>query len=152
MAVLGTTAGTVETAPSTRGRTRIADSVVGTIAALAARDVPGVAHVGTGAERLAGAVVHRLTGSATSTAGVTVVVDERVASLEVELVVTASRPVLATAADVRLHVVEAVEGMTGLAVARVDVTVADLADDTAVADPRTTSTTPTSTTPEGTAR
>lgn len=123
-----TTAGTVATAPTTRGRTRIADSVVGTVAALAAREVPGVARVGTGAERLAGEVVHRLTGSATSTAGVTVVVDEGTASFAVELVATGDRPVHETADDVREHVVEAVEGMTGLRVGRVDVTVADLED------------------------
>lgn len=116
MARLGTTPGTVPTPPARRGRTRVAHRVVGAIATLAAQDVVGVARYGPGA-RLRGEPVH-------------VRVEDDTAVIRIDLVATTDRAVHETAADLRLRVVEAVEGMTGLSVTRVDVTVVDLVDHT----------------------
>lgn len=101
-----------------RGRTTIADKVIERIAARAALEVPAVVRHNTGPEMLS-AVTSNLPRVSAETAG------DR---LGVELTVALDWAASAheAAADVRRHVGEQLERLTGKTVDRVDVTVAAL--------------------------
>lgn len=116
-------------APSAeRGRTAIADQVVGKIAGMAARDVDGVHSFGGGLTRAIGAVRDRVPGgrAGSMTRGVKVEVGEKQAAVDLDIVVEYGFAIAEVAADVREEVIAAVERMTGLQVVEVNINVVDV--------------------------
>jgi uncharacterized alkaline shock family protein YloU len=117
----------VGTAPETRGRTTIADSVVEKIAGMAAREVPGIHSLGGGIARTFGAVRDRVPGGRPSVSrGVSVEVGERQAAVDLDLIVEYGVSIVDLAGDVRTNVITAVERMTGLEVVEVNIAVDDV--------------------------
>jgi uncharacterized alkaline shock family protein YloU len=109
------------------GKTSIADGVVQKIAGLAAREVSGVHALGGGAARALGALRERIPGSTQSASqGVTVEVGEKQAAVDLDLVTEYGVSIVDVAQAVRRNVIDAVEGMTGLDVTEVNVTVNDI--------------------------
>ena len=112
---------------TSQGRTTIADSVVAKIAGIATRDVSGVHAIGGGAARAVGAIRERIPGSRTNhSQGVSVEVGERQAAVDVELIADYGVSIVDLADGIRRNVISSVERMTGLEVAEVNVTVADV--------------------------
>ncbi|MFD1831327.1 Asp23/Gls24 family envelope stress response protein [Streptomyces desertarenae] len=115
------------TDPRARGRTTIADGVVGKIAGMAARDVEGVHAMGSGMARTVGAVRERVPGGGRpATQGVKVEVGEVQAAVNLDIVVEYGVAIADVASDVRENVIEAIERMTGLEVVEVNVAVGDV--------------------------
>lgn len=110
-----------------QGKTSIADGVVQKIAGLAAREVSGVYALGGGAARALGALRERIPGSSQSVGqGVSVEVGETQAAVDLDLVTEYGVSIADLAKAVRRNVISAVEGMTGLEVTEVNVTVNDV--------------------------
>ena len=112
-----------------QGRTTIADSVVAKIAGLAAREVSGVHEMGKGAARALGAIKERLpvgSSSPSVTQGVTVEVGEQEATVDVDLVCEYGVSIVDVAEAVRGNVIRRIEGMCGLRVTEVNITVDDV--------------------------
>ncbi|MFD7260106.1 Asp23/Gls24 family envelope stress response protein [Streptomyces sp. NPDC059874] len=114
------------TAPETRGRTTISDSVVEKIAGMATREVPGIHSLGTGMARTLGAVSDKVGGRPSVSRGVKVEVGERQAAIDLDVVVEYGVAIVDVAADIRTSVISAVERMTGLEVVEVNITVDDV--------------------------
>ncbi|UGQ11542.1 Asp23/Gls24 family envelope stress response protein [Yinghuangia sp. ASG 101] len=113
--------------PADRGRTSIADPVVGKIAGMAAREVPGVHAFGGGLTRALGAVRDRVPGGRPSvTRGVKVEVGERQTAIDLEIVVEYGVAIAELAYEVRENVISAVERMTALEVVEVNIAVTDI--------------------------
>jgi len=112
---------------SSEGRTTIADGVVQKIASLAAREVSGVYALGGGAARTLGALRERIPGSSQATGqGVTVEVGERQAAIDLDVVTEYGVSIVELARAVRRNVASSVEGMTGLEVTEVNISVNDI--------------------------
>ena len=113
---------------TSRGTTTIADGVVAKIAALAAREVSGVADLGGSVGGALSGVVGRITGGgdAPQTAGVGVEVGETQAAVDLTLKVQYPASIREVADAVRQHVIDRIEGMTGLNVVEVNIAVNDL--------------------------
>ncbi|MBJ7603813.1 MAG: Asp23/Gls24 family envelope stress response protein [Candidatus Dormibacteraeota bacterium] len=112
-----------------RGNTRIADGVVLKIAALAAREIPGVHEMGKGFARAMGGLRARVPGQQTedqSTQGVSVEVGERQAAIDLDIVTYYGQSIVEVTEAVRRNVIERIEGMTGLQVTEVNIMVDDL--------------------------
>lgn len=121
------TAGVPSTLQTSRGNTTIADTVVQKIAGVAARDVSGVHALGGGAARTIGALRERIPGSTQSAGqGVSVEVGERQAAVDLEIVTEYGVSIVEVSRAVRRNVIDAVEGMTGLEVTEVNVSVNDV--------------------------
>lgn len=111
------------------GRTQIADSVVAKIAGLAARSIPGVHSMGSGMARRMGQIKSLVPGgSPTSgaTQGVSVEVGERQAAIDLDIVTWYGQSIVDVSEAVRSAVSGQVEGMTGLEVVEVNITVDDI--------------------------
>lgn len=108
------------------GRTTIADSVVAVIAGIAAREVDGVHTMGGGASRAVGAVRDTMSRSTDYTRGVKVEVGEKQAAVDLDVVVLYGTEIADAAAQIRSHVANAVERMTGLEVVEINVNVRDV--------------------------
>ena len=109
------------------GKTTIADRVVQKIVGLAAREVPGIYDLGGGAARTLGAIRERIPGSSqTSGQGVTVEVGQSQAAVDLEVVTEYGMAIVDVAKSVRRNVISAVEGMTGLQVTEVNLSVNDI--------------------------
>jgi uncharacterized alkaline shock family protein YloU len=108
------------------GTTTIADSVVAKIAALAAKEVEGVADLGGGVGSAMGSVVGRIRGSEHQTSGVGVEVGATQAAVDVTMKVLYPASLHQVAEAVRGNVIDRIESMTGLEVTEVNVTVTDL--------------------------
>jgi uncharacterized alkaline shock family protein YloU len=113
-------------APRDRGRTTVADGVVGKIAFLTAQDVGGVHALGGTLSRSVGSLRKRVPGGGTSTHGVKVEVGEKQAALDLDIVVDYGEAVHEVASDVRQAVISAVERMTGYEVVEVNIAVSDV--------------------------
>ena len=112
---------------STQGTTTIAEDVVQKIAGLAAREVSGVYALGGGAARALGALRERIPGGSQSTGqGVSVEVGEKQAAVDLDLVTEYGVPIADVARSVRRNVITSVEGMTGLQVTEVNISVNDI--------------------------
>ncbi len=85
----------------TAGKTTVADTVVATIAGIAARDVEGVHAMGGGGARAVGAVRDRVSRSQDHTRGVKVEVGEEQAALDLDIVVVYGVHIADVAADIR---------------------------------------------------
>ncbi|RBY80368.1 Asp23/Gls24 family envelope stress response protein [Blastococcus sp. TF02-09] len=112
---------------SSQGTTTIAQDVVQKIAGLAAREVSGVYALGGGAARTLGALRERIPGASQSIGqGVSVEVGERQAAVDLDLVTEYGAPIADVARSVRRNVISSVEGMTGLQVTEVNISVNDI--------------------------
>jgi uncharacterized alkaline shock family protein YloU len=112
-----------------RGNTRIADGVVTKIAALAAREIPGVHEMGKGFARAMGGLRARVPGQQTedqTAQGVSVEVGERQAAVDLDIVTYYGQSIVEVTEAVRRNVIERIEGMTGLQVTEVNIMVDDL--------------------------
>lgn len=111
------------------GRTSISDAVVAKVVGVAAREVPGVHEMGSGAARALGAVRERIPGGAPGsrfTQGVGVEVGERQAAVDLDVIVDYGVSIPDLAAGVRRNVVDAVEKICGLEVTEVNISVDDI--------------------------
>lgn len=111
---------------SSRGSTTIADAVVTKIAGIAAREVSGVHNLGGGASRAVGAVTQRVGIGDERSQGVSVEVGEREAAVDLKLVIDYGESIPQVSEQIRDNVVKRIEGITGLSVTEVNVTVNDL--------------------------
>jgi len=112
---------------SSQGTTTIADDVVQKIAGLAAREVSGVYALGGGAARAIGALRDRIPGASQSVGqGVSVEVGEKQAAVDLDLITEYGVPITDLARSVRKNVIASVEGMTGLQVTEVNISVNDI--------------------------
>jgi uncharacterized alkaline shock family protein YloU len=112
---------------SSMGNTTIADSVVQKIAGVAASEVSGVYALGGGAARTMGAIRERIPGASQSAGqGVAVEVGERQAAIDLDLVTDYGVSIVDLSRAVRRNVIAAVEGMTGLEVTELNISVNDI--------------------------
>ncbi len=110
-----------------KGSTTVADGVVQKVAAMAAREVDGVARFGSSTSRALGALRERVPGGGSSvTAGVVVEVGETQAAVDLNLVVHYGVAIPDLAQAVRRNVITTVERMTGLEVTEVNIAVDDV--------------------------
>ncbi|MGW6739957.1 Asp23/Gls24 family envelope stress response protein [Streptomyces sp. NPDC055025] len=110
-----------------KGKTTVADSVVASIAGIAARESSGVYAMGGGVSRTLGAVRGKMPGTDDSAArGVQVEVGEKQTAIDLGIVVEYGTPITETAGSIRSNVSEAVESMTGLDVVEVNIGVLDV--------------------------
>ncbi|MFT2707365.1 Asp23/Gls24 family envelope stress response protein [Clavibacter zhangzhiyongii] len=107
------------------GDTTVTDAVIGKVAGLAVRDIPGVHALGGGAARVIGQLRDRI-GQTDLTQGISVDAQETGVSFQVTLVAEYGVPLQDVAADVRAAISDAVTELVGRPVTRVDVTVADI--------------------------
>ncbi|THA47743.1 Asp23/Gls24 family envelope stress response protein [Streptomyces sp. A1136] len=115
------------TAPQSRGRTTISDSVVEKIVGMATREIPGIHSLGAGMARTIGAVKDMVPGGRSSVSrGVKVEVGERQTAVDLDVVVEYGVAIVDLAGEVRRNVISAVERMTGLEVVEVNITVDDV--------------------------
>ena len=107
----------------TTGAVRVANEVIATIAAMAAREIEGVVAMDEAHARHLGDWIKRQTAHD----GVRVLVDtDRSIHLEVFLCVTSTAQIPQVAEEVQANVMEAVERMLGLEVAEVNVFVSSI--------------------------
>jgi uncharacterized alkaline shock family protein YloU len=112
---------------TSKGNTTIADGVVQKIAGVSAAEVSGVYALGGGAARTIGAIRERIPGSSQSVSqGVVVEVGEQQAAIDLDLVAEYGVSIVELSRGVRRNVITAVEGMTGLEVTEVNVSVNDV--------------------------
>jgi uncharacterized alkaline shock family protein YloU len=120
-------AGNVALLETDKGSTSIDESVVAKIAALAAKEVDGVAALGGALSSALGDVVGRIRGSEEhSTAGVGVEVGTRQAAVDINCQMQYPVSIHEVADSVRQNVIDRIEGMTGLEVVEVNIAVSDL--------------------------
>ncbi|QIS38217.1 Asp23/Gls24 family envelope stress response protein [Clavibacter capsici] len=118
-------AGAVVPGALAEGDTTVTDGVIGKVAGLAVRDIPGVHALGGGAARVIGQLRDRI-GQTDLTQGISVDAQEAGVSFQVTLVAEYGVPLQDVAADVRATISDAVTELVGRPVTRVDVTVADI--------------------------
>lgn len=109
-----------------RGYTVIEDVVVGKIAGLAAREVSGVHSLGGSAARMVGAIRESFSGGTDVRQGVSVEVGESQAAVDIAIVAEYGVAIHELAEAIRRNIIGAIEGMTGLEVTEVNVTVHDV--------------------------
>ncbi len=118
--------GAGEALTSERGSTTLADVVVTKVASIATREVPGVYELGGGVSRAVGGVTQRVGISDQRTQGVSVEVGQREAAVDLTLVIEYGESVPQVSEAVRNNVIKRVEGITGLSVTEVNISVNDL--------------------------
>jgi len=111
---------------SERGTTSIDDAVVAKIAALAAREIEGVAELGGALSGALSGMVGRIRGSEHKTTGVGVEVGSRQAAIDLSLQTLYPATIHEVAQSVRDNVIDRVEGLTGLEVVEVNIAVTNL--------------------------
>ena len=110
---------------SDRGATTISDTVVSTIAGMAAQEVEGV-HMGGGASRTAGGVLGSLTGSESKTSGISVEVGRTETAIDLKMGIEYNKNVLQTVEEVRRRITDLVQSMTGLRIKELNATITDI--------------------------
>ena len=111
---------------SSKGNTSIADNVVTKVAGIAAREVPGVNNLGGGATRALGSMTQRVGLGDERSQGVSVEVGEREAAVDLTVVIDYGESIPQVSQAIRCNVIKRIEGITGLTVTEVNVTVNDL--------------------------
>ncbi|MEU3186447.1 Asp23/Gls24 family envelope stress response protein [Streptomyces sp. NPDC006923] len=111
---------------SVKGKTTISDSVVSTIAGIAARETSGVYAMGGGMARTLGSMRDKVSSSEDATRGVKVEVGEKQAAIDLEIVVEYGTPIAEAAGNIRSNVSDTVQSMTGLEVVEANVSVLDV--------------------------
>jgi uncharacterized alkaline shock family protein YloU len=110
---------------SDRGATTIKDTVVSKIAGMAAGEVEGV-HMGGGASRSAGGLLEGITGSESTTRGVSVEVGSVETAIDLKMGIDYGKNILGTVGEVRQKITERVHSITGLNVTELNVTISDV--------------------------
>ena len=110
---------------SERGATIISDTVVSSIAGMAAQEVEGV-HMGGGASRTASGVLGSLTGSESKTSGISVEVGRTETAIDLKMGIEYSKNILQTVEEVRRRITDRIENMTGLRVKELNATITDI--------------------------
>jgi uncharacterized alkaline shock family protein YloU len=109
-----------------KGTTTIADAVVTKVASIATREVGGVYELGGGAARALGSAAQRVGIGDQRTQGVSVEVGEKEAAVDLTIVVEYGESIPKLSEQIRENVTRRIEGVTGLVVTEVNVTVNDL--------------------------
>jgi uncharacterized alkaline shock family protein YloU len=109
-----------------RGQTTISDAVVTKVASTATREVRGVHDLGGGVARAVAPVTQRVGVADERTQGVAVDVGEREAAVDLTIVIDYGESIPKVSQAVRENVIRRIEGITGLSVTEVNVTVNDL--------------------------
>lgn len=122
-----------------RGTTVIADSVVTTIAGVAAREISGVHGLGGSAGRAFSSLRQRIPGQGTDHGrGIEVATEDQTAWISVSIVAEYGVAIADLASGIRTNIITSVGRMTGMTVETVDVDVTDVHipsdDDTQDAD------------------
>ena len=110
---------------SERGVTTISDTVVSSLAGMAAQEVDGV-HMGGGASRTAGGVLGSITGSESKTSGISVEVGTTEVAIDLKMGVEYNKNILQTVEEVRRRITDRVESMTGLRIKELNATITDI--------------------------
>ena len=110
---------------SDRGVTIISDTVVTSIAGMAAQEVDGV-HMGGGASRTASGVIGSLTGSEGKTSGISVEVGRTEAAIDLKMGIEYNKNILQTVEEVRRRITDRVQSMTGLRIKELNATITDI--------------------------
>src|SRR5215218_752454 len=110
---------------SERGVTTISDTVVSSLAGMAAQEVDGV-HMGGGASRTAGGVLGSITGSESRTSGISVEVGRTEAAIDLKMGIEYNKNILQTVEEVRRRITDRVESMTGLRIKELNATITDI--------------------------
>src|SRR4051794_13940568 len=108
-----------------RGQTTIGEGVVTKVAGLAAHEVPGVHDLGGGTARAIGSVTQKV-GLGDGMPGVSVESGETEAAVDLTIVIDYGESIPRVAEAVRNQVIKRVEGITGLQVIEVNITINDL--------------------------
>jgi uncharacterized alkaline shock family protein YloU len=109
-----------------RGTTTLDDAVVTKVAAVAVREVRGVHELGGGMARAFGTVTEAVGATDERMRGISVQVGEREAAIDVTIVVDYGEPIPRVAQAVRDNVIKRVEGICGLSVVEVNISVNDV--------------------------
>src|SRR5215204_388018 len=110
---------------SERGVTTISDTVVSSLAGMAAQEVDGV-HMGGGASRAAGGVLGSITGSESRTSGITVEVGRTETAIDLKMGIEYNKNILQTVEEVRRRITDRVQSMTGLRIKELNATITDI--------------------------
>src|ERR687897_3562311 len=110
---------------SDRGATVISDTVVSSIAGMAAQEVEGV-HMGGGASRTAGGGLGGLTGSESKTSGISVEVGRTETAIDLKMGIEYNKNILQTVEEVRRRITDRVQSMTGLRIKELNATITDI--------------------------
>jgi len=110
---------------SERGATIISDSVVSSIAGMAAQEVEGV-HMGGGASRTAGGVLGSLTGSESKTSGISVEVGRTETAIDLKMGIEYNKNILQTVEEVRRRITDRIQNLTGLRIKELNATITDI--------------------------
>src|ERR687893_3085238 len=110
---------------SDRGATIISDTVVTSIAGLAAQEVDGV-HMGGGASRTASGVLGSLTGSESKSSGISVEVGRTETAIDLKMGIEYNKNILQTVEEVRRRITDRVQSMTGLRIRELNATITDI--------------------------
>jgi uncharacterized alkaline shock family protein YloU len=110
---------------SDRGTTIISDTVVSSLAGMAAQEVEGV-HMGGGASRTAGGVLGSLTGSESKTSGISVEVGRTETAIDLKMGIEYNKNILQTVEEVRRRITDRIQSMTGLRVKELNATITDI--------------------------
>jgi uncharacterized alkaline shock family protein YloU len=107
------------------GLTTIKDSVIAKVAGLAVQEIPGVHALGSTPVRAIGAVVGSISNTELNP-GVTVEIGDDGVTVQITLVAGYPVPLTTLADQVRTSVARAIEGLVGMSVRAVDVTITDI--------------------------
>ena len=110
---------------SERGATKISNTVVSSIAGMAAREVEGV-HMGGGVSRTASGVLGSITGSESKTSGISVEVGRTEVAIDLKMGVEYDKNILQTVEEVRRRITDRVQSMTGLRITELNATITDI--------------------------
>jgi uncharacterized alkaline shock family protein YloU len=110
---------------SDRGVTIISDTVVTSIAGMAAQEVDGV-HMGGGASRTTSGVLGSLTGSEGKTSGISVEVGRTEAAIDLKMGIEYDKNILQTVEEVRRRITERIQNLTGLRIKELNATITDI--------------------------
>src|SRR5215203_5360102 len=110
---------------SERGVTTVSDTVVSSLAGMAAQEVDGV-HMGGGTSRAAGGVLGSITGSDSRTSGISVEIGRTEVAIDLKMGVEYNKNILQTVEEVRRRITERVESLTGLRIKELNATITDI--------------------------
>ena len=110
---------------SERGVTTISDTVVSSLAGMAAGEVEGV-HMGGGASRAAGGVLGSITGSEGKTSGISDEIGRTEVAIDLKMGIEYNQNILQIVEEVRQRITERVESTTGLRIKELNATITDI--------------------------
>src|SRR5215212_3650493 len=110
---------------SERGATIISDTVVSTIAGMAAQEVEGV-HMGGGASRTASGVLGSLAGSESKTSGISVEVGRTEAAIDLKMGIEYNKNILLSVEEVHRRITYRVQSIIGLRIMELNAFIKDI--------------------------